>query len=118
LVNVAAPDGEAAIDDGGDAEDEAEHHDHGETVADAGFEVGRTEGCGLGHSRECVEGDQAGGHEERRQPRADFRMELFDDFHTHCVFVFGLGLAAYSAGHAMTFSQAREGVVYDIHHMQ
>jgi hypothetical protein len=38
-------------------------------------------------------------------------MEVFDYFHTHCVFVFGLGQAAYSAGHAMTFSQAREAVV-------
>jgi hypothetical protein len=45
-------------------------------------------------------------------------MEVGDDFHTHYVFVFGLGPAAYAAGHATTFSQAREAVVYDIHHMQ
>ena len=37
LVNVAAPDGEAAVDDGGDAEHKTEHHNHGQTVADAGF---------------------------------------------------------------------------------
>ena len=37
LVNVAAPDGEAAVDDGGDAQHETEHHDDGQTVADAGF---------------------------------------------------------------------------------
>ena len=47
LVNVATPDGEAAVDDARNAEDEAEHHDYGEAVADAGLEVGGTEGCGL-----------------------------------------------------------------------
>jgi hypothetical protein len=45
-------------------------------------------------------------------------MEVFADFHTHGLFVFYLGPAAYSAGHVMTFSQAHEAVVYDIHHMQ
>jgi len=118
LVNITAPDGEAAVDDGGDAEDEAEHHDHGKTVADAGFQVGGTECGGLGHGREGVEGDDGGGQDERRRPRADFRMEVFADFHTHGLFVFYLGPAAYSAGHVMTFSQAHEAVVYDIHHMQ
>src|SRR5205823_4045850 len=39
LVNIAAPDGEPAIDDGRDAEDETEHHDYGKAVADAGLEV-------------------------------------------------------------------------------
>src|SRR5437764_13656385 len=39
LVNIAAPDGEPAIDDGRNAEDKAEHHDDGKTVADAGLEV-------------------------------------------------------------------------------
>ena len=57
----------------GDAEDEAEHHDYGETVADAGLEVGGTERGGLRESREGVEGEDGGGHEERRQPRTDFR---------------------------------------------
>jgi len=43
LVNIAAPDGEAAVDDTGDTENETEHHNHGETVADAGLEVGGVE---------------------------------------------------------------------------
>jgi hypothetical protein len=45
-------------------------------------------------------------------------MEVFDDFHTHDVFIFYLGPVVYSAGHVMTFSQTNEAVVYDIHHMQ
>ena len=118
LVHVAAPDGEAAIDDGGDAEDKAEHHDHGETVADAGFQVGGIEGGALGVGGDGVEGEDGGDHEERGQPRTDFRIQVFDDFHTHYVFVFVLGPAAFSAGRAMTFSQARDAVVYDLHHMQ
>ncbi len=89
LVNVATPDGEAAIDDARNSKDEAEHHDYGEAVADAGLEVGGTEGCGLCERREGVEGENGGGHEERRQPRTDFRMDVFDDLHTRC-FVFYL----------------------------
>ena len=77
LVNVAAPDGEAAIDDGGDAEDEAEHHDDGETVADAGLEVGGTERRALGKSGDGVEGEQGGHGEERAQPRTEFRSGYF-----------------------------------------
>ena len=62
LVNVAAPDGEAAVDDTGDAEDETEHHYHGETVADTGLEFGRVErlrGC-----RQGVEDKDGGDREE------------------------------------------------------
>ena len=40
--------------------------------------------------REGVEGEDGGGHEERRQPRTDFRMDVFDDLHTRCFFVFFL----------------------------
>ena len=65
LVHVAAPDGEAAVDDGGDAEDEAEHHDHGETVADAGLEVGGTEAGPLREGGHGVEGEQGRDGEER-----------------------------------------------------
>jgi hypothetical protein len=77
LINVAAPDGEAAVDDGGDAEDEAEHHNHGKTVADAGLEVGGTEPGALSLSRQDVQGKQGGHGEERTQPRTDFRNEYF-----------------------------------------
>src|SRR5438034_540290 len=45
LVNVTATDGEAAIDHGRDAQHEAEHHNHGEGVADAGLELGGAEAC-------------------------------------------------------------------------
>ena len=58
LVNISPPDGKATVDDGRDAEDEAEHHDHGETVADAGLEVGGTEGRALGKSRHGREREQ------------------------------------------------------------
>ena len=56
LVNVATPDGEAAVDDARNAEHETEHHDYGETVADAGLEVGGTERGGLRPSRDGVKG--------------------------------------------------------------
>jgi hypothetical protein len=65
LVNVAAPNGEATVDDSGDAEDEAKHHDDGETVADAGFQVGGTEGGALGEGGNGVECEQGRNGEER-----------------------------------------------------
>ena len=68
LVNVTTPDGEAAIDDARDAEHETEHHNHGETVADAGFQVGGIEPCALRESGEGVEGKDGGNREERWQP--------------------------------------------------
>jgi len=77
LVNVAAPDGEAAVDDGRDAEDEAEHHDYGETVADARSQIGGTERRALGESGDGVEREQRGDGEKRAEPRADFRGEYF-----------------------------------------
>jgi len=43
LVNVTAPDGEAAVDDREDASTTAEHHDNGQAVADAGLQVGGVE---------------------------------------------------------------------------
>ncbi len=64
LVNIAAPDGEAAIDDGGDAQHEAEHHDDSETVADAGLEVGGTEPRALGKGGNRVESNQGGNQSE------------------------------------------------------
>ena len=77
LVHIAAPDGEAAVDDGRDAEDESEHHDDGDAVADAGFQVGGTERRALGESGDGVEGEQGGHGEERTQTRAEFRSEYF-----------------------------------------
>jgi len=64
LVNVTAPDGEAAVDDARDAKHETEHHDYGETVADAGLEVGGTERGGLRPSRDGVKGEDGGGRVE------------------------------------------------------
>ena len=84
LVNVAAPDGEAAVDDGRDAEDEAEHHDYGETVADAGSQVGGTERRALGKGGYGVECKQGRNGEERTKPRADFRSEYFFHKHSFC----------------------------------
>src|SRR5438046_823232 len=56
LVNIAAPDGEPAIDNGRDAEDETEHHDYGKAVADAGLEVrGIETACPLRKRGEGVE---------------------------------------------------------------
>ena len=42
-VHVAAPDGKSTGDNRRDAEHEAKQHNHGETVADAGLELGRAE---------------------------------------------------------------------------
>ena len=62
LVNIAAPDGEAAVDDAGDSQHEAEHHDHGETVADASLELGGIER--LSEGGQSVEGEDSGDREE------------------------------------------------------
>jgi len=77
LVNVSAPDGEAAVDDGRDAEDESEHHDYGETVADARSQIGGTERRALGEGGNGIEREQRGDGEERAKPRADFRSDNF-----------------------------------------
>ena len=66
LVNVAAPDREAAVDDTGDAEDETEHHNHGKAVADAGLKFSGVER--LPEGGQGVEGEDGGNREERRQP--------------------------------------------------
>jgi len=97
LVHVAAPDGEAAVDDARNAEHEAEHHDYGETVADAGLEVGGTERGGLCPRRDGVEGKDGGGDEERRQPRTVFRLDVFDDLHTRCFIFFVAGSDSFAA---------------------
>jgi hypothetical protein len=76
LVNVTAPDGESAVDDRRDAEDESEHHDYRETVADAGLQLSGVER--LREGRHGVEGEEGGGHEERGQPRTNFEFDVFD----------------------------------------
>ena len=72
LVHVAAPDGEAAVDDGEDAQHEAEHHDDGQTVADAGFQVGGVEGRALREGGQDVEREQGRDGEQGAQTRPDF----------------------------------------------
>ena len=81
LVNIAAPDGEPAIDDSRNAEDEAEHHDDGEAVADAGLEVGGIEAgaaarlCERGNG---VENENRGDIKDGGTPRTNFRSDMFD----------------------------------------
>ncbi len=64
LVHIATPDGETAVDDGRDAEDEAEHHDYGEAVADAGLEVGGTERRALREGGHGIKREQSRGDDE------------------------------------------------------
>ena len=72
LVHVAAPDGEAAVDDGGDAQHKPEHHNHGQTVADAGFQVGGVERRALREGGQDVEREQGRDGERGAQTRPDF----------------------------------------------
>ena len=50
--------------------------------------------------REGVEGEDGGGHEERRQPRTDFRMDVFDDLHTRCFIFLFRRSDSFAASHA------------------
>src|SRR5438094_4451176 len=89
LVHVAAADGEPAIDDGRNAEDEAEHHDYGEAVADAGLEVGGVEPAARLRERgQCVEEKHRRDHEHGAQPRANLRSEFFSELHSSLFVVF------------------------------
>ena len=87
LVNIAATDGKAAVDDSGDAEDEAEHHDYGKAVADAGFQVGGTEARPLSQGGQRIECEQGRDGEERAQPRADFRNDFLSQYFFHIIVV-------------------------------
>lgn len=96
LVHVAAPDGETAVDHARDAEDEPEHHDDSEAVADAGLEVSGTEASALGKGGGGIHGEDGDDQEERRQPRTDFLtdgFDVFDELHTSLVFVVVTGAA-------------------------
>ncbi len=77
LVHVAAPDGEAAVDNRRNAEHETEHHDYGKAVTNAGLEVGRTETCTarLREGGQGVEDENRGHRKDRRKPRANFECE-------------------------------------------
>ena len=72
LIHVAAPDGEAAVDDREDAQDETEHHDDGQAVADAGLEGGGIKAGALGESGHDVEREQGRDGEQGAQTRTDF----------------------------------------------
>ena len=117
LINVATPDGEAAIDDARNAKHETEHHNHGETVADAGLEVGGVEARALREGRHGVEGEDGGDHEERGQPRVNFGCDCFCELHSVYDFCF-LSVSGFSAEHAVTISQARGAKMYVIHKMR
>ena len=47
LINVAATDGETAVNNARNAEHKTEHHDYGQTIAQAGFQVGGIEARAL-----------------------------------------------------------------------
>ena len=115
LVNVAAPDGEAAVDDTGNAEDETEHHNHGEAVADAGLEFSGVER--LPEGGQGVEGEDGGNRQERWQPRVNFRCDFLCELHSVYDFCF-LSVSGLSADHAVTISQARGAKMYVIHKMR
>jgi len=106
LVNIAAPDGEAAVDDRRDAQDETEHHDYGETVADAGLQVGGIEAGALGKGGEGIEREQCRNGEER----AETVQESDAFFHSVVCACFGLlfSLAAHAAFHAHWSSTFRK----------
>ncbi len=57
LVNVTAPDGEATVNNARDAEHKTEHHDYGQTIAQAGFQVGGIEASALRQSRGSAKED-------------------------------------------------------------
>ena len=72
LVHVPAPDGKAAVDDGGDAEHKSEHHNHSQTVADAGFEIGGVERRALREGGQDIEREQGRDGKRGAQARPDF----------------------------------------------
>ena len=117
LVNVAAPDGKSAIDDGGDAEHKAEHHDYGQTVADAGFEIGGTKARPLSQGGQRVEGKQGRDGEERTQPRTDFWSDFRNQYFFHIIVVIFFPTGS-SAGHGVIFSRFRKRLVRKSHRMK
>src|SRR5439155_22738136 len=115
LVNIAATDGEPAIDDRRNAEDEAEHHDYGKAVADAGLEVGGVEAAArLGERGQRVEEKHRGDHERRAKPRATLRREFFVELHSVdvCCFFDGQRLFPLNHAHTTTTSACGEDVAH------
>src|SRR5439155_4588025 len=113
LVNIAATDGEPAIDDGRNAEDEAEHHDYGKAVADAGLEVGGVEAAACLRERgQRVEEKHRRDHEHGAKPRANLRSAFFGELHSVdvCCFFDGQRLFPLNHAHTITNNACREDV--------
>src|SRR5439155_3542154 len=105
LVNIAAPDGEPAIDDGRNAEDEAEHHDDGKAVADAGLEVrGIETACPLRKRGQSVEEKHRRDHEHGAKPRANLGSEFFAELHSADVCCVFNGQRLFPLNHAQTIT--------------
>ena len=113
LVNIAASDGEPAIDDGRNAEDEGEHHDNGKAVADAGLEVRGVETAACLRERgQRVEEKHRRDREHRAKPRATLRREFFVELHSVdvCCFFDGQRLFPLNHAHTTTTCACREDV--------
>ena len=65
--------------------------------------------------REGVEGEDGGGHEERRQPRTDFRMDVFDDLHTRCFIFYLLAQRLRSLHYARTLPEVKTAMACVAH---
>lgn len=116
LIHVAAPDGKAAIDHCGNAEHEAEHHDDGQAVADAGFEVGGIESRPLGKGRDGVEREQ--GRDGQEQTMAfQMSVQVSDMFFHSCVVLFR-SWAGLPPNHPRIISRPRIRVVRESHKMK
>src|SRR2546430_13025427 len=91
LATAAGGGGHPAVDDGRNAEDEAEHHYHREAVADASLEVGGVEPAARLRERgQCVEEKHRRDHEHGAQPRAKLRSEFFSELHRLMFVVFSM----------------------------
>lgn len=77
LVHVAPPNRKPAINHRRDAKHEPEHHDHGETVADARLQVGRVEPDALREGGYALEREQRGHGEDESHPRQPVFCELY-----------------------------------------
>src|SRR6266511_5722421 len=103
LVNIAATDGEPAVNNRRNAEDKAEHHDYGKAVADAGLEIGGVETAACLRERgQRVEEKHRRDHEHRAKPRATLRSEFFVELHSVDVCCFFDGQRLFPLNHADT----------------
>ena len=82
----------------GDAQHKAEHHDDGQAVADAGFQVGGVEGRALRERGHGIEGEQGRNREQGTQTFSGvFGDEWF--FHSFIFFAFAADSSAESRAH-------------------